>query len=184
MNRPNEPYLLQQMKYRAFRRSLKNQYLIPMKHFSRLLTLLLLIGAGAFLSNCGSGGGDEPSVEETQLNLLKGTWTVSGATFNNTTTRQAEFVGGTLTITDNKVFNFSKTGGISASPWPSSVSWDFGADPKTQITRNDADGAVTLTYEVSASSLKITMANYAGASYDVAGRVESTDGNWVFTFTK
>jgi hypothetical protein len=152
-----------------------------MKHLSRLLSLLILVSAGFFFTNCGGGGGSDPDPEEEQMNLLVGTWTVTSAKLNNVA--KAEFVDAKLTISSNKTFNFTKTGGIDASPWPPSVGWDFGSSVTTTMTRHDTGGNVNLNYSVSASALTISIPNYTGEAYDIA-RVKSVEGNWEFTFTK
>jgi hypothetical protein len=153
-----------------------------MKHFARLLSLLILVSAGLFFSNCGGGGGDDPDPAKDQLDKLVGTWTVTSATLNGTA--KAEFVGAQLTITSGKQFNFTKdVGNIDASPWPGSVGWDFGADVNTTITRHDAGGSVAVVYSVSESSLTMRLDDYAGDVYDI-GRVKSVEGDWVFNFTK
>src|SRR5688572_23692778 len=153
-----------------------------MKHLSRLLSLLILVSAGLFFTNCGGGGGEDPDPAEEQLNKLVGTWTVTSATLNGTA--KAEFTGAQLTITSGKQFNFIKDAGtIDASPWPASVGWDFGADVTTNITRHDATGSIAVEYTVSGSSLTMKLNDYAGTAYDIA-RVKSVEGDWVFNFTK
>jgi hypothetical protein len=153
-----------------------------MKHLSRLLSLLILVSAGVFFANCGGGGGEDPNPQQEALDKLVGTWTVSSATLNGSP--KAEFEDAKLNITSAKVFNFTQdVGSIDASPWPASVSWDFGSDINTTITRKDAGGNIPLTYSVSGNTLTIHIDDYTGESYAI-GRVESVEGDWVFTFSK
>ncbi len=153
-----------------------------MKQLSRLFSLLILVSAGLFFTNCGGGGGEDPDPEQDQLDLLVGTWTVTSATLNGAA--KAEFTGAKLEITSGKQFKFTKdAGSIDASPWPATVGWDFGSDVKSNITRHDTGGSVPLNYSVSASDLQIDINNYAGEAYDIA-RVQSVEGNWKFYFTK
>ena len=153
-----------------------------MKHLSRLLSLLVLISTGFFFANCGGGGGDDPDPEQEQLDKLVGTWTVTDAELNDQD--KAEFVGAELTITSNKLFNFTNDAQIEGSPWPSSVGWDFGANVTSNITRHDQDGNIALTYSLSGSTLTITISNYTGEAYVVGGRTKSVEGTWEFTLTK
>lgn len=153
-----------------------------MKHLSRLLSLLVLVSAGVFFANCGGGGGDDPNPEKDALDKLVGTWTVTSAKLNGAD--KAEFVGAELNISSDKKFNFTNDASIDASPWPASVSWDFGADITKNITRKDIGGNVPLIYTVSGSSLTIDIEDYTGEAYDINGRVKSVEGDWKFTFTK
>lgn len=152
-----------------------------MKHLSRLLSLLILVSAGVFFTNCGGGGGEEPDPEQEQLDKLVGTWTVTDAELNDAD--KAEFVGAQLTITSNKLFNFSNDAQIEGSPWPPSENWEFGADVTQNINRLDPDGNVPLIYSVSGNSLTIKIPNYTGDAYTI-GKVKSVEGTWDFTFTK
>jgi hypothetical protein len=154
-----------------------------MKHLSRIFTLLVLVSAGLFLSNCGSDGGDEKSPEDEQLALLVGTWTINSAEFNNTS--KPEFENATITITSGKTFTFDAASAIAAGPWPSTGSFEFGTNITTQLTIIHPNGdSFPATYSVSGSALSIALTNYDGEAYDHAGRVESVEGTWEFTLSK
>jgi hypothetical protein len=154
----------------------------PMKHFSRIFTLLVLVSAAVFLTNCGSDGGDEKKPEDVQLELLVGTWKITAAEFNNAA--KAEFVDSEITITSGRTFTFDAASVINAGPWPSSGSFEFGSNVTSQLTIIHPNGdSFPATYSVSATTLTINLTGYDGEAYDHA-RVESVEGNWEFTLTK
>jgi len=160
-----------------------------MKHLARLLSLLILVSAGIFFTNCDNGGDPKKSDEDKQLEKLEGIWTVTGAEFDGSTARQDEFLGAELEITSNQEFNFSQDGGVDACPWPASVDWEFGANVMSQIIRLDSnlpsgDDDVSLTYNVEGDILSITIADYSGTGYNIAGKAKSVNGDWEFTFER
>jgi hypothetical protein len=155
----------------------------PMKHFSRIFTLLVLVSAGLFFTNCGGSGGSDPDPEAEQLAKLVGTWTITAAEFNNTS--KPEFVDSEITITSGKTFTFDNAAAIAAGPWPASGSFEFGTNIETQMTIIHSNGdSFPATYSVSGTTLSITLANYDGEAYAHNGRVASVEGTWEFTLTK
>ncbi|HEY3403097.1 MAG TPA: hypothetical protein VGK59_06910 [Ohtaekwangia sp.] len=169
-----------------------------MKHLARLLSLLVLVGAGFFFTNCGSdgGGGDEKSEQEIQYDKLKGLWTVQTVDLDGDSWND-EFAGGELSLTsdsfsENGEFGYSFTvdGGVDTSPWPGNGSWKFNtSNPSNTIIRLDSEKGfddLTMGYELSNSdeTLEITFNLPDGVSFTIAGRTASVEGNWTFVFTK
>lgn len=168
-----------------------------MKHLARLLSLLILVSAGVFLTNCGGDGGDEKSAQEKAFDKLKGVWTLESATWSADNSDD-RFEGTTVelnihgTFKEDGKFEFDMTSSpndIDASPWPPSVNWKFGSNPATQMIRLDSELSsseddVPLTYTVTDSELEIEFA-YAGSGFVIQGaRTQSTEGNWTFVFSK
>lgn len=160
-----------------------------MKFVARFLSLAVLAGAAIFIASCGGDDTDPKSEEETQLELLSKTWTLTDAELDNTP-RFADFPGMKLTLsgafTSGGIYNFDITGTTpDPSPWPSDGTWKFGADVKTQMIRNPGSGAnaenLEMTYELSGNTLKISF-RCEDCDFD-GGRVASVDGEWDFTFT-
>lgn len=164
-----------------------------MKQLARSLSLLLLVSAGIFFSNCGGSDDEEPSEEETQLNALKGTWTLSEVTLDGNS--DDRFDGANLKLTFQG--NFSEGGKydyslssdiqVDSSPFPGSGKWKFGSPVTSRIIRLDSelDGSyddVEMEYSVDGSTLELSF-NYEGSNF-VIGRTASVTGQWVFTFTK
>ncbi|HYG18440.1 MAG TPA: hypothetical protein VD816_05900 [Ohtaekwangia sp.] len=159
-----------------------------MKHLTRLFTLLIFASAAVLLSNCGGDDKDGPSVEETQLNMLKATWTLEEASLDDVD-RTADFADGenmlTLTISGNfsasGVYNYSFSGKRpNPSPWPASGTWSF--VPGSETSQIERDDEVIVSYTVTANTLTMT---FACVDCDYAGsRVESVNGPWEFVFSK
>lgn len=173
-----------------------------MKHLARFLSLILLVGAGIFLSNCGSdGGGKKESEKEKQFKKLKGEWTVFAVetTAPGATDWDAEFAGGVLRLDlDNftedgpYLYTFAVPGGVPTSPWPGEGSWEFSSsNPSNNIIRRDSQyfyDNLNMTYQLSNNdqTLEITFQLDPDVSFVIPdnGKVASVEGIWTFTFMK
>lgn len=165
-----------------------------MKHLARLLSLLLLVSAGAFFSNCGGSDGDSPSEEETQLGKLKATWNLTSVTLDNVADTRFDGSNLALTITGNYSeggkynYSFSSDISVDSSPFPASGNWKFGNPLSSTLIRLDSEingtfDDVELGYSVDGTTLTLSIDNYTGSNF-VVGRTKSVDGDWVFVFTK
>lgn len=158
-----------------------------MKVILRLLTVAIVVGATTTLMNCGDSGGGGSSQEETQLKKLAGTWTMTTVTLDGNS-RTGDFTDLKLTVSGT----FNGTGGTYAysftgtrpnpSPWPASGTWQFDANPSSQIVRLD-DGQ-KINYSLSNGDAQLTLEfNYQGAGF-AGSRIQQVNGNWQFVFTK
>src|SRR5688500_668851 len=107
-----------------------------MKFVARFLSLTLLTGAAFFYASCGGDDGETKSDEETQLDGVSKTWTLTDATLDGDP-RFADFTNMKLTMlgtfSAGATYNYSITGTTpTPSPWPRTGTWKFGADVKTQ----------------------------------------------------
>jgi len=157
-----------------------------MKHFARLLSVLVLVSAGIFYSSCDSGG-DEKTQEELQLDKLKGTWSLQSA--SDGTDRTDEYPGMTMTITgtysDGGTYNYSSTASSwpSISPWNDIDQWKFKSGSITTIIVRQSD-LLDMNYSLSNSDNTLSFTfTYSGPGF-ANGRTSSVDGNWAFTFTR
>lgn len=156
-----------------------------MKQVARLLSLVILVSAGLFYASCDGGGESGKSEEETQLDKLKGNWSLVSA---NDGTDRTDFVGLKLNITGTYAasgtynYSFTATSWPSVSPWPASGSWKFkdGKIANTFIRLNDNQ---EIAYALSSNDTQLVLSfNYQGTGFN--NRVNSVTGNWQFTFQK
>lgn len=158
-----------------------------MKYLSRLFSLFLVVGAGAFITGC---GGDDPSKseEEVQLDKLRGTWTIQTVD-NDDVDRTDEYPDMTLSIagtyTEGGIYNYTSDASDwpSVSPWKDIDSWKFksGSVSSIIVRQNDLQ---EMTYSLSNSDQVLTITfNYSGTGF-ANNRTSSVSGNWSFTFTK
>jgi len=163
-----------------------------MKITLKALASVLAIVSVLVISSCGGDSNPEPSIEDQQLAKLSATWTISDVTLDGVnkksdypTTFQL-LISGTAGAT-----SFGYTAGPlpanrpAYSPWPASGTWAFGANPETQIVRDEAKPAdkKDLTYALSADGTKLTISfDFSGTGYPA--RTSNVTGAWVFTFTK
>jgi hypothetical protein len=158
-----------------------------MKVIRRMLSHLIVSGAAMALASCSSSGGGGASQEETQLNKLNGVWTMTEVTLDGNN-RAADFTDLKLTISGT----FNGTGGIYAysftgtrpnpSPWPAGGTWQFDANPNSQIVRLDDSQKINYTLSSGDTQLSLDF-NYQGAGF-AGSRVTQVNGNWQFVFTK
>jgi hypothetical protein len=159
-----------------------------MNLISRIFSLLLLVSAVVFFSNCGGGDDPEQSEEEIQLDKLKaGTWNLISA--SDGTDRTAEYPGMTLTFSGSfsagGTYSYSSTATSwpSISPWEDAGTWKFvSGSVSSKIIRLSDDEE--MNYSLTNSDKQLTISfNYTGPGFN-NGRVESVEGDWVFTFTR
>lgn len=159
-----------------------------MNHLHKLLCILFLVSTAVVSTNC--DGSDDPSKseEELQLDKLKASqWTLLSA--SDGTDRTSEYPGMTLTFsgTFNNGGTYSYTSNATAwpslSPWNESDSWKFvSGSVGNKIIRLSDD--VEMTYSLTNSDKQLSLSfNYTGPGFN-NGRVETVEGDWVFTFTR
>ena len=160
-----------------------------MNHLSRILSLLILVSAVVFLSNCGGSDDPEKTEEEIQLDKLKaGQWTIQSVT-NDGQDRTTEYPGMTLnysgTYSSGGTYNYTSTATSwpSVSPWEDTGTWKFvSGSVGSKIIRLFDD--VEMTYTLSNSDKQLTLAfSYAGTGFK-NGRVSKVEGSWSFVFTR
>jgi hypothetical protein len=149
-----------------------------------LKSLLLIASIGALFtfSNCGGDKKTAEPVPDVQLGKLSKTWKISNVTLDGTD-KTSTYPGFQLTITGTKgatSFGYTTTARPSLSPWKSSGTWAFGADPVTMIVRDpdNTTDKLDMTYTVTESTLTVSF-NYQGNGYT---RTDVVEGNWIFTF--
>lgn len=164
-----------------------------MKYLTRICSLLVLVSAGIFITGCGGDDGEEKSAEEKRFDELKGTWALTAESFNGTDADRFPAtttlnVSGEFSQGGKYTFTLSPGSSVVASPWPKSVSWQFGNPYTSQITRLDAETPVNsgpnvnMGYSVSGNILTVTFA-YTGTGFAFS-RTESVEGGWELQFTK
>src|SRR5687767_10898051 len=94
-----------------------------MNHLTRIFSLLILVSAAVFFTNCGGGDDPEKSEEEVQLDKLKAApWTIESVTGPGGN-KTADYPGMTLTLSGSfsagGVYNYTST----ANPWPPKSAW-------------------------------------------------------------
>lgn len=157
-----------------------------MKIVLRMLPVLVAIGMVVSLTGCDDDSGGGTSEEQAQLDKLLGAWNISSATLDGTP-RTTDFPGLVLTVsgtfTPGGTYAYSFTGTRpNPSPWPPSGTWQFDANPNSQIVRLD-DGQ-KINYTLGSGNTQLTMEfNYQGSGY-AGSRIEEVGGNWQFVFTK
>lgn len=159
-----------------------------MRIYGKYALFVLAIVAVMGYSSCGPNGGPDTPVEEVQLAKLTGAWKMTGSATNVTldgVNKKSDYTTFQLTISGTPggtTFDYTTSGRPALSPWPSSGTWTFGADPETQIIRDAAKTADTLpmTYTVSDTQLELSF-DFAKQGYS---RTSNVSGRWVFTFSK
>ena len=160
-----------------------------MKNGSRLLFLLMLFSIGIFSVSCDEGG-EDTTEEETQLNKLKGTWTLQSVN-NDGDDRTDEYPGMTLTISgtysSGGTYNYTSvaTSWPSVSPWNDIDTWKFKSDAVTTVVVRQSD-LQNMTYQLSNNdnTLQVSFDYPSSEPGFNNGRVEKVDGSWSFTFSK
>jgi hypothetical protein len=160
-----------------------------MNHLARILSLLVLVSAAVFFTNCGGGDDPEKSEEEIQLEKLKAAqWTIQSVTVDGGDKTQ-DYPGMTLTLSGSfspgGTYNYTSTATSwpVKSAWKEEDTWKFksGAVGTTLIRLSD-DEEMTYTLTNSDKQLSISF-NYVGPGFE-NGRVGSVDGDWTFIFTR
>lgn len=170
-----------------------------MKLLPRFLSILLAC-AVLLLSNCDDESSADKTVEEAQLEKLKGRWTLVSATRDGTEipyfSNIVLVIEGTH-IEDGMIYRyyFEDDGEfLDPSPFPNTDSeakgkWRFGSDPETTIIRLEDD--VQMTYGLSADGEELTL-QFTCATCDFAGgptgpgsgRIKEVNGNWTMVFER
>lgn len=157
-----------------------------MKFVARFLSLTILAGAAIFLASCGSDGGETKSEEETQLEALSKTWTLTSAELDGDV-RTADFTNMKLTLSGafsaGGTYNYSLTGTTpTPSPWPRSGKWKFGSAVTSQMIRDpNSANELEMNYTLANGTLTISF-TCVTCDFDGGGRVSSVEGPWVFVF--
>ncbi len=158
-----------------------------MKFYFKPILSVLVLAVLLGYSGCGGSNNPGPSVEEVQLGKLSSTWKV-GATGNVTldgVSKKEQYTDFQLILSGTAgatAFSYTKSGGPSLTPWPSTGAWAFGTDPEKDIVRDPGTNKqVNITYTVTESTLELTF-DYSGSGEPT--RVGQVTGTWVFTLTK
>ena len=153
-----------------------------MKLDSRIMIVLGL--TAVILASCDNKN-EDPSPKEVQLNNLSGTWKISSAKFDgdDVTTDYSAFELTLSGLANADVFAYGVKGRPDLSPWPAGGTWKFGADLNSDLVRDPATAdELLMDYSVTATQLTIEF-TFNGIGYN-GSRVSSSEGNWVYTFTK
>lgn len=137
---------------------------------------------GIFLSSCSDD--ESPSAKAKQLSNLSGTWQVATVTVDGTDVTQ-DYSAFELTLSGSAktdVFTYAVTGRPALSPWPAGGTWSFGTDLKSEIVRDQGTDNLLINYSITDSQLTMGFM-FSGLGYN-ASRIRSSEGNWVYTFTK
>jgi hypothetical protein len=157
-----------------------------MKFYLKPLLSVLVIVALLGYSSCGPGSVTPTPPEEEQLALLSGTWKAAGGDVKlDNVSKKTDYSGFQLTISGTPgatSFGYTTTGRPALSAWPSSGTWNFGANVTTDVVRDKGNTAkeLPMSYVVTENTLEITF-QYAGAG---EARTDKVTGLWVFTLTK
>jgi hypothetical protein len=160
-----------------------------MNHLARILSLLILVSATVFFTNCGGGDDPEKSEEEVQLDKLKASpWTITSVTGQGGD-KTTDYTGMTLTFSGTfsagGVYHYTSTATSwpSLSPWNEEDDWKFkSGSVGTTIIRLSDDEEMTYTLSNSDKQLEISF-NYVGAGFP-NGKVENVEGDWTFIFQR
>jgi hypothetical protein len=166
-----------------------------MKIASRILSLVILIVIATVYMGCKKSEDEKKTEEQTQLEKLKGVWTIVSA--NDGGDRTEDFIDDTdpnnkmkLTLEGNYaeggIYNYSLTGPRPVvSPWPASGTWKFGTNKLTELIRDpNTENEIPMNYTVTDSDLIIDFVIPADNEGWPGGRTGSVVGEWTFTFTK
>lgn len=161
-----------------------------MNHLARIFSLLILVSATVFFTNCGGGDDPQKSEEEIQLDKLKvAQWTILSVTSSPGGDKTSEYPGMTLTLSGSfsagGTYNYTSTATSwpSKSPWKKDDTWKFQSGAVgTTIVRLSDDEEMTYTLSNSDKQLSISF-NYTGPGF-FNGRTESVEGDWTFVFTR
>ena len=155
-----------------------------MKLITRFFSLSVLVAAALLYAGCDGGGGETKSEEETQLEALSKTWTLTAATLGGDS-RLSDFTNVKLTLSGTfspgGIYEYSFTGTMpQPSPIPKTGKWKFGSSVTSQIIRDPATEAFPISYTLSNNVL--TLQFFCETCEYVGGRVSSVNGNWELVF--
>jgi hypothetical protein len=151
------------------------------KNMKKFLTIAVL-GVLTTLSACKDK--DEPGKEVVQLGKLSDTWQLTNVTQDDVVVAGYDDFSLTLSgSTAAATFTYATTGRPALSPWPVGGRWKFGTNVNEQLVRDaGTDDELVITYAVSATTLTLEF-EFTGDGYENT-RVNSPEGQWVFTFDK
>lgn len=153
-----------------------------MKHSVRILSLLAIAAVTLFFASCDKGDDDKPDETAAQIEKLTGTWKATSVTLDGDTFEGYEDFTLTLQGGANNTLRYTASGRpVGSSPWGPNGTFAFGNPVTSNLLRDDD---VTVEYNLSGSNLQLSIDNYSGEGYPVAGRVESISGDWVFNLVK
>lgn len=127
----------------------------------------------------------EASNEQSSLEKLVNEWNLTSATLDGTD-RTSDFNGLQMSMTGTfsgpgGTYPYSFTGSRpNPSPWPASGTWQFDADPASQIIRLDDGQKINYALENDGAQLTLEF-NYQGSGF-AGSRVQEVGGNWKFVF--
>lgn len=161
-----------------------------MKIATRILSLLILVMVTTLYMGCRDEKDDKKTVEQTQLEKLKGVWVLKNATDGDPRTDDFQNLVLTLagTYVEGGIYDYSFTGTRpDPSPWPVEGKWKFGTNKATEMIRDPGGvNEINMTYQVTGSDLIIsfTVPDNSQGWPGGTSRIRSVIGDWVFTFTK
>ncbi len=150
-------------------------------NITRFLPFLLIFGIIA-ISGCKKDPEPEPSEEDQRLEALADTWKLgSGTVTLDGNDRTADWAGFEITFTTAK--GYSTTASFDDNVWPSAGTWNFqgiSGSGLDVIIRNDG-----IAVNISTPTTTLTLSfDYLITRPLKNGRVESIEGNWIFSLSK
>lgn len=151
--------------------------------FTKLIPALLILGFFV-ITGCGPDPEPEPTEEELQLEKLVGTWKLgSGSVTLNGDDRATDWAGFEVIFTDSKGYSTNEFS-FDENVWPSVGTWAFQDTTGSGLNVLErSDGIILNINSISATSLTLNF-NYVISRIYKNGRVESIEGNWIFSLSK
>jgi len=148
----------------------------------KIFAIVLVLGAFV-LTGCNKPPVVEPTEEELRLAEIVGTWQLGSGTVSlDGDDRSADWAGFVVTFTDSK--GFSSTNSFDENVWPPAGTWNFQGTTGTALDiLVRSDGINVNITSISATSLTLTF-DYMLSAPLKNGRVESIEGNWIFSLSK
>lgn len=143
------------------------QYLLRRITFFGISMLFVI----SVMSGCGDSG---PTAPDTKVLLTSGTWKINTVTVDGVNQDEL-FTNFSISFTAT---SFTSTPG--GALWPASGTWAFANSDQKAFTRNDGVEVTLESISETALTLKLTWNKTTLGG----GRVASTQGNYIFTFSK
>lgn len=148
---------------------------------SKILSYAVLISIIVLLG-CKKDEVIPPTEEEKQLDLLVGTWSLGNGTVTlDGDDRAADWAGFEVTFTDSK--GYSTISSFDDNVWPPVGTWDFQGTTGSGLNVLVRSDGIPMNINLSASSLTLNF-DYLITRINKNGRVESIEGNWIFSLSK
>jgi len=149
---------------------------------TKILTIALILGIFV-LVGCKKTPTPQPTEEELRLDEIVGTWQLGSGTVSlDGDDRTADWAGFVVTFTDSK--GYSTTNSFDENVWPPAGTWNFQGTTGTALdVLVRSDGISVNITSISATSLTLTF-DYLLSAPLKNGRVESIEGNWIFSLSK